>query len=385
MKKTMKKGSLVLLSALLFMLTLGVSPVYAAGELDLYTKMSSVAVTPGDSVSYTIEVINNTSQIQTNRISVSGLPDNWKHTLQSGTYTVERISVKPEASENLTLKVEVPYLVEKGVYSFSVDLDGINKLPLQITVTEEGVASAELTVQQPNLQGHADSSFTFSATLENQSPDTQNYSLRAVTEPGWRVEFKVSGNSVAAVQVESGKSERVTVDVKPPQGVEAGTYKIPIRAITNETTVAETELEVVVTGTYNVQVSTSDERLSTKLTAGGQRTINLVVKNTGTVDLRNINLSSTKPTNWDVTFEPAVIESLGPGETANVQAVIKADKGSIAGDYVAGITARTSETSHNITLRITVETSMLWGWIGILIILVVIGGVYYLIRKYGRR
>jgi len=167
--------------------------------------------------------------------------------------------------------------------------------------------------------------------------------------------------------------------------VEAGTYKIPIRAITNETTVAETELEVVVTGTYNVQVSTSDERLSTKLTAGGQRTINLVVKNTGTVDLRNINLSSTKPTNWDVTFEPAVIESLGPGETANVQAVIKADKGSIAGDYVAGITARTSETSHNITLRITVETSMLWGWIGILIILVVIGGVYYLIRKYGRR
>jgi len=35
--------------------------------------------------------------------------------------------------------------------------------------------------------------------------------------------------------------------------------------------------------------------------------------------------------------------------------------------------------------RITVETSMLWGLIGVLIILVVIGGIYYLIRKYGRR
>src|SRR5690606_27007439 len=108
-------------------------------------------------------------------------------------------------------------------------------------------------------------------------------------------------------------------------------------------------------------------------------------KNTGTADLRDINLSSVKPTNWDITFEPAVIEELAAGETAEVQAVIKADKASIAGDYVANITARTSETSHTAVFRISVETSMLWGWIGVLIIAVVIGGVYYLIRRYGRR
>jgi len=384
MKSSIRRGSLVLLSALLFMLTLGVTPAYAAGELDLYTKLSSIAVAPGDSVSYSIDVINDTADIQTNRITVSGLPEDWNYTLQSSSYSVERISVRPDRSELVTLRVEVPYLVEKGTYPFSVDLDGMSKLPLSITVTEEGVSSTALSVEQPNLQGHVNSNFSFSATLENQTADAQNYSLRAAAEPGWRVEFKVSGDNVAAVQVESFESERVTIDVTPPQQVEAGTYKIPIQAVTNETS-AETELEVVITGTYALEVTTANETLSTDITAGGERTLDLRIKNTGTADLRDINLSSVKPTNWDITFEPAVIEELAAGETAEVQAVIKADKASIAGDYVANITARTSETSHTAVFRISVETSMLWGWIGVLIIAVVIGGVYYLIRRYGRR
>jgi uncharacterized membrane protein len=68
-----------------------------------------------------------------------------------------------------------------------------------------------------------------------------------------------------------------------------------------------------------------------------------------------------------------------------VTATIKADKNAIAGDYVVSMTAKTAEKSSDATLRMTVKTSVLWGWIGILIIIAVIGGVYYLFRKYGRR
>lgn len=384
MKDKIKRGSLVLLSTLLFMLTLGVTPVYAAAELDLYTKFASIAVTPGEKISYSIEVINNTSSVQTNTISVAGLPQDWTYTLQSGSYSIDRISVKPNSSETLNLRVEVPYLVDRGTYNFNVQVDGVNKLPLTVTVTEQGIYSTDLTVDQPNLQGHSDSDFTFTAKLENQSADEQTYALQAATDPGWRVEFRVSGNSVTSVQVDPFATETIAVKVTPPTEVEAGTYKIPIRAVNNETSV-EQELEVVITGTYDLQVTTASGVLSTNITAGGQKTIDLVIKNTGTADLSDINLSSVSPTNWEVTFEPAVIDHLPAGESVNVQAVIKADKASIAGDYIASITARTSEASDTATFRITVETSMLWGWIGVLIIAVVIGGIYYLIRKYGRR
>jgi uncharacterized membrane protein len=32
-----------------------------------------------------------------------------------------------------------------------------------------------------------------------------------------------------------------------------------------------------------------------------------------------------------------------------------------------------------------VKTPMLWGWVGVLIIFIALGSVYYLFRKFGRR
>ena len=57
-----------------------------------------------------------------------------------------------------------------------------------------------------------------------------------------------------------------------------------------------------------------------------------------------------------------------PGQTARVFATVKATKNAIAGDYVTNIEARTQEISAKAQFRISVETSMLWGWMGILII-----------------
>ena len=66
-------------------------------------------------------------------------------------------------------------------------------------------------------------------------------------------------------------------------------------------------------------------------------------------------------------------------------ATIQADDKAIPGDYVTNITAQTPEVSSSVSLRISVKTPLLWGWLGILIILVTLGLIYYLFRKYGRR
>lgn len=96
-------------------------------------------------------------------------------------------------------------------------------------------------------------------------------------------------------------------------------------------------------------------------------------------------MSFTAPENWDVTFDPKQIDALPARKTADVFATIKADKDAIAGDYVTNITAKTTETSSKAQFRVSVRTSFLWGWVGILIILLALGSVYYLFRKYGRR
>ena len=165
---------------------------------------------------------------------------------------------------------------------------------------------------------------------------------------------------------------------------EAGNYKISVRAVAGNTS-ADLDLEVVVTGTYQMELTTPRGLLSTEITAGDVKRLELVVRNTGSSLLKDIQLSSGKPTDWEVSFEPAKIEMLKAGETTTVTAVMKASKKALPGDYIATMEARTPEVNATAQFRIAVKTPMLWGWVGILVIVVAVGGVYYLFRKYGRR
>jgi uncharacterized membrane protein len=113
--------------------------------------------------------------------------------------------------------------------------------------------------------------------------------------------------------------------------------------------------------------------------------VKLLIRNTGSAVLKDIRLSSSSPANWSVTFDPKIVDQLQPSVSTIVVATVKASKKAIPGDYETKLFARTPETSSDVTFRISVETPMLWGWIGVLIILIAVGSIYYLFRKYGRR
>lgn len=125
--------------------------------------------------------------------------------------------------------------------------------------------------------------------------------------------------------------------------------------------------------------------MSSDITAGDTKRIDLVVNNTGSAELKDVRLSSSKPEGWEVSFEPTAVETLKAGESVDVQAVVRASKKAIPGDYVMNISANTPETGKSVSFRMTVKTPLLWGWIGIGIIVVVCGTIFYLFRKYGRR
>ena len=125
--------------------------------------------------------------------------------------------------------------------------------------------------------------------------------------------------------------------------------------------------------------------MSADIPVGGEKEIQLFIENTGTVPLHDIALSSSTPLDWSVDFEKKEIAKLDAGENTTVKAVIKTSKKAIAGDYQLNITARTPEVSSTKSFRITVKTSMLWGAVGVLIILIVLCVLYYFVRKYGRR
>jgi len=359
-------------------------PVKAADTFELYTTYVNLSAPPGETITYSVEAINRSDRTQIFPIRLETTASNWEYKITSGGRTVNEIAVKPDDSETFNVQIEVPLEVNKGTYRFTVVAGDLARLPLVINVTEQGTYASEWTAEQANMEGHADDTFTFSTELHNRTAEEQTYALSAAVQPGWDVRFMVSGDSVRSVTVEPNAKKTISVQVIPPQSVEAGTYQIPIAA-TNNATQADTTLEVVITGTYGIDLTTADERLNARVKAGGERKIDLVIKNTGTAKLEDVSLSSNAPIDWEVSFEPSKITSIEPGETATVQATIKSSEKALAGDYEVDITASSAQKSDTIALRVAVQSSTLWGWIGILIVIAVAGGVYYLYRKYGRR
>lgn len=353
-------------------------------SVNLYTPYTKISVPPGESVDYTIDVINKGKELKNVDISVAGMPAGWNCVLKSGGWTIRQLSILPGERKSLSLKVEIPLKVNKGNYQFKVNAGGFDTLPLVVNISEQGTFKTEFTTGQSNMEGYSNSNFTFSAVLKNRTADKQLYALMADAPRGWNVTFKTSNQQVTSVNSDANSTNSVIIEVKPPEKVEAGKYKIPINATTNSSS-ASLEFEVVIRGSYLMELTTPTGLLSTAITAGEVKKVELIFKNTGSSELKDVRFESTAPVNWEVTFDPRKVDELKSGKEARVVASIKADKKAIPGDYATNLEARTPETSSKISFRISVETPVLWGWIGVTIILVAIGSVYYLFRKYGRR
>lgn len=236
----------------------------------------------------------------------------------------------------------------------------------------------------PIWQGNTKSSFTFNATLKNQTADQQSYALIADAPRGWNVIFKPNYKQATSTQIAANSSQNLTIEITPPANAEAGTYHIPVRAASGSTS-AELQLEIVITGSFQMELTTPQGLLSSDITAGDTKRLELVIRNTGSSTLKDIDLTAGKPANWEVTFRTLENRFAARRRRCQRDGHNEGFRKGAAGDYVTTIKASTPEVNASAQFRISVRTPMLWGWVGVLITLTAIGIVIWLFRKYGRR
>lgn len=358
--------------------------VFASDNVVIYTPYTEISAPPGKTITYSVQVINHSNTVQNLPVYITGLPRNWNYNFQMGAWPLKRVAILPNKKQILQLHVKVPLKINKGHYHFKIHAGLDHLLPLTVIISKKGTYKTSLTAKQYNMEGLASSSYQFNATLSNFTADKQLYSLRSESPLGWNVTFMYHFKDATSVSVKPNTKVELEIKVKPPDNVRAGTYKIPVEVTTGNTS-ARMNLEVVITGTYKMILTTPTGRVSTNITSGKQKRLELIVRNTGSAVLNNIKPSYEAPANWKVTFEPKIISSIQPGHYVRLFATIKSNDKAIAGDYMTKISAITPEVSSHVSFRVSVKTPMLWGWIGVLIILFALGLVYYLFRKYGRR
>lgn len=235
-----------------------------------------------------------------------------------------------------------------------------------------------------NLESAVNEVFRYTTTLQNNSGDAQIYELETKLPKGWNAVFRSRGKQLTSIKVDGGKKETLNFELVPSHNAEPTKYKINVTAKSENETIP-LNLEAVVRGSYELSISTPTGRLSDKITEGNRKEIQLTVKNTATLDLKDISLTSKTPPKWSVVFEPSTIENLSPGETENIIATVSVPDKTIAGDYMTTFTAKNANVSDEAVFRMAVVTSWTSGILGSIIILIAIALVYFLIRKFGRR
>ncbi|MCC8100947.1 MAG: NEW3 domain-containing protein [Clostridiales bacterium] len=409
-RKTMWKTASVLLSAAMLFSSVA---VYATEEdetenlttgttasaevltgIEMNTDYPGMSATAGDTLSFSLDFISADGAGHDITLTTESLPDGWEGYFKGSSTEISKVHITGNESNDsglVTYSLTIPDDEEDGEYEVVLlatsDTGDTDTLTLTLNVSAEVRGESSFSSEYPEQEGATGTSFSFDATLINNRTIDQTYSLSTETPSGWTVTITPSDDTstaVASIDVDAESSQGLTITVTPPETVEKGEYTIPVTASSaNET--LKMELTINITGTYDISLSTSSGLLSFDAYENKESSVTLVITNNGNVDLTDVTLSSSAPTDWEVTFSESTIDTLEAGASVEVTAYVTPCEDSITGDYETDITVSTSETSDTVAFRVSVKTSSTWGFValGIIILLVILLALIF--KKFGRR
>ncbi|MEW5989922.1 MAG: NEW3 domain-containing protein [Chloroflexota bacterium] len=358
-----------------------------SGGLTITTSYPAIVVAPGAKVSFDVSVETTTPQRVA--LALAGAPDAWEAKIHGGGFVIDAVETNGTDPTEIRVDLTVPTDATGTTTMTLTGSAGGATVALSLEVRVDVTASGAITVRSdiPALRGPSTQTFSFSLTVDNDTTEDQSYSATGAGPTGWTVNTTLTGQSQAASAiVKAGSTAGVTVSVEPPQDVDAGTYGLQVATSVGGQTII-TDLQVEITGSYSLVMTTANNApLNGRGAAGSATPFSFTVTNTGTAAVTNVNLSGTAPSGWEVAFEPATIASIEAGATETVTARITPSGSAIAGDYVVTLSAAGDQsTRDSIEIRYTVETSIIWGIVGAALIVAVIGGVWWVFQRYGRR
>jgi uncharacterized membrane protein len=369
------------------------TPILPPGII-LTTQDAAIGAAPGKAITFPVSVTNNTTKLERIKLSIEAAPKDWAPVFQDRGYDVTEVELLPGKDNTVTFQITPPTNTPPGSQRLSlkgVTDDGLSTtLNLGVTITGGGAggSSLKLTTDYPVLRGASGAKFEFKATIANNTGKDNTFGLSA-TAPGadWLVYFQPSFDQkqISSIQVKSGSTSDVNVEVQSPQLAKPNDFPINVKVSDDAGNTAGVDLKVTIIGNYKLDFN-PQQRLNYDADAGRPQTLQITFANTGTAPVQNVSLTATGlPSGWTVNFQPDKIDSIDPGTQRSVQATLTPAAKAIAGDYSITFSASSAQASVNKDFRITVKTPTIWGWVGLGIVVIVVGGLVWMFASYSRR
>lgn len=356
---------------------------------------TGIVVSEEEGVNIDLIVTNQGRRDENIDIAVTSIPDGWKAWIKTYSFGVTGVHVESDKSKNLTLRAQPGETVGPGKYTIGIrgqtqDKKFVSTSQVTIEVKkkkeEKRPEGIKITTSYPVLQGPTGAKFEFSLEVENRLDKDTIFNLISKGPENWEINFKPAYEQkfISSLRLKADQSQTMAVEVKPYPFAKPGTYPISVK-ISSAEAEGEAVLKVVLTGTYNLEAGTATGLLSLNALRGNKANLSIYVQNTGSAPLNNLQFISFKPENWEVEFNPEKIDTLAPEQLKQVEVSITPTDQALVGDYSVGLRAEGGRVSKTIELRVTVNASSAWGWIGIGIIVFVMAGLVFLFIRLGRR
>lgn len=254
----------------------------------------------------------------------------------------------------------------------------------------------ELNCKYPVLTSEGTVSFTYEVeVLYSGEGAKKTFDLSAKVPGEFSYSFQSSAygsSSIKAIQLDPVRAYPETIKLTVQSLrllLEPGEYPITVEVSSGN--IKQTiDLKAVINSKAVIDMTTPTERLNADATAGSESTFPITIKNTGTIALLNVTVSSAAskhPTGWTVKFTPEKIDKLDVDSEKEVIVTVKPPEKTIAGDYMVTIEAQpeSKATQKAMDIRITVLTPTVWGWVGVGIVVLVVIGLVFMFWKLGRR
>ena len=227
-----------------------------------------ITLGPDDSLSVDLLVKNRGRSDETVLVEVFVKPEDWTAEIKRYGTVVSGVFVASREDQTLNLtgapsSKEIKKL-PPGTYRFAVKAqtsDGAlsQSSAIVVTVVSAAEASERVSIETsyPTLRGPSGDKFQFSLDVRNDTGQDAVFNFRATTPPGWEASFKPAYESkqISSLQIGASSSKTVEMEVTPPYNAQAGEYDFKVEARSPKAN-AETDVQVVLTGTYGLKVGT---------------------------------------------------------------------------------------------------------------------------------
>lgn len=413
MNRITRTGSTLLLLAMLVFTVTGLcQPVSAQEEargIVLVATYPHIIVPVDESeVVFSLTLTNEGDTGENIRLEVESAPEEWGYQFQSiypenaiaAVYLPSRHTSEEDAEQNLRFKVTLPGNETPGDYPFIIKAitedNAIESLfSLTVSLTREIVSirteEVALTPESVTIRSEVGQDFEFVVHVDNRTDQDLTFDLETEVPPEWTV-YITHGwreDTINTLMVKAEETEDARLVVTPSPYQEPGKYpreyEVIFRVKSGEFE-DSVDLRAVITATYELILTTTQERplLNVTATAGQETHITLSLINGGSAALEDISFTSSKPDGWDITYAPDKLDSLDARASREIDVSIKPGGKTIAGDYAIVLKANSQQGTDSLDYRVTVETSTAWGWIGVIIAVVVIAalfGTFIMLRR----